>query len=66
MDRRIALGALLAATACLGACDEATTPTASSSAATFTFNPNPAVAEPSTGVTYTIVGDSTHPDKTIA
>lgn len=66
MSRRIATAILLAAVPWLCACDETTDPTDASEALTFTVSPNPAVAEQSTdGKTYTIVGDSTHPDKTV-
>jgi hypothetical protein len=65
MSRTMATVMLLLAVSWLAGCDDSTTTAASSAAATFTFSPNPAVATPSSGLTYTIPGDSTHPDKVI-
>jgi hypothetical protein len=63
MLRRMGAGILLAALPWISACDESTTPT--SEAATFTVTPATAASVESTGVTYTIIGDSTHPDRVI-
>lgn len=63
--RRPAGAALLflVATALGGACSAPTAPTTLS--VTLTSNPAPASAVASTGVTYTVVGDATHPDRTV-
>jgi hypothetical protein len=50
--------------AALGACDA---PTSSSSLeVTLTNTPDPAVASPASGVYYTIKGDDSHPDQSVA
>src|SRR6266498_2378502 len=56
--------AVLASTAVwLVACSSPTDPSATTAKVTLTANPNPTSALPSSGVTYTIVGDATHPDQ---
>jgi hypothetical protein len=55
---------LLPLAALLCSCSSTST-TGTSTAATFTVSPNPATAVASTGVTYTIVGDATHPDRIV-
>src|SRR6266704_1224689 len=55
--------AVLASTAVwLVACSSPTDPSATTAKVDLTANPNPTSALPSSGVTYTIVGDATHPD----
>ena len=44
-------------------CSSPTDPSATSAAVTLTASPDPTSALPSTGVTYTIVGDANHPDQ---
>jgi hypothetical protein len=63
MFRRLGAGILLATLPWLCACDESTEATSDES--TFTVTPNPAVAVPSSGLTYTILGDDTHADRVI-
>ena len=56
--------AVLASTAVwLGGCSSPTDPSATTAKVDLTANPNPTSALPSSGVTYTIVGDATHPDQ---
>ena len=56
--------AVLASTAVwLVACSSPTDPSATTAKVDLTANPNPTSALPSSGVTYTIVGDATHPDQ---
>ncbi len=64
MNRLIIAAVVLLSCIGLTACDDSTAPTASS--ATYNAVPNPAPAIESTGVTYTITGDSTHPDQILA
>jgi hypothetical protein len=64
MNRAIVTTGLLLSTVWLTACGSDSTTT--SEAATFTFVPATATAvEATEGLTYTIVGDDTHPDKII-
>ena len=56
--------AVLASTAVwLVGCSSPTDPSATTAKVDLTANPNPTSALPSSGVTYTIVGDATHPDQ---
>jgi hypothetical protein len=63
MNRLTTTAIVLLSGAWLAGCDESTA--TSSGAATFTVIPATATAEASSGRTYTILGDSTHPDRTI-
>jgi hypothetical protein len=63
MNRLTTTAIVLLAGAWLAGCDESTA--TSSGAATFTVIPATATAEASSDRTYTILGDSTHPDRTI-
>ena len=60
MQRSFRLSAVLLGIAGWGGCSSPTSPTTLT--ATLTANPNPTAATASSGVSYTIVGDSTHPD----
>src|SRR2546425_3262052 len=56
--------AVLASTAVwLVACSSPTDPSATPAKVDLTVNPNPTSALPSSGVSYTIVGDANHPDQ---
>jgi hypothetical protein len=61
MRRRLRAAALLLAVAGATACDAPTSPTTLE--VTLTSIPDPAVPQASTGVSYTITGDDTHPDQ---
>ena len=58
---------LIAAYAVVGllACSSPTSPTGTSAVVNLTATPNPAVAQPSSGVFYILQGDATHPDQTL-
>jgi hypothetical protein len=64
MFRRVTMAVLLATLPWLVGCDDSTEAD-STEEATFTVSPSPAVAEQSSGKTYTIVGDDTHADQII-
>jgi hypothetical protein len=64
MHRITQLLILLSAVTFTCACEEELTD-ATSEESVFTFSPSPAIATPSSGVTYTILGDDTHPDQII-
>jgi hypothetical protein len=63
MNRLMILAVVLVSCIGVTACDQSTATT--SSAATFTVVPATATAVESTDRTYTITGDSTHPDRTV-
>jgi hypothetical protein len=63
MNRLTTAAIVLLSGIVLTACDESTATT--STAATFTVVPATATAVESTGVTYLIVGDATHDDRTV-
>ncbi|MBN2368954.1 MAG: hypothetical protein JXO72_00535 [Vicinamibacteria bacterium] len=62
--RKTLLPILLLTVSFMCACEEEVTD-ATSEESVFTFSPYPAIAEQSSGVTYTIKGDDTHPDQII-
>src|SRR5262249_6963627 len=63
MRRHASAALLLSVAAAFGACSAPTAPTTLS--VTLTSTPATATAVPSTGVTYTLVGDPTHPDRIV-
>lgn len=62
--RRTSRAAIVLAAAALAACDAPTE--ATTLEVTLTANPDPATAQPASGVTYTIKGDDTHADQVVA
>jgi len=63
MRRKSSAALFVIAATTLGACSAPTSPTTLS--VTLTSAPATITASPSTGVTYTIVGDATHPDQIV-
>ncbi len=63
MPRSMRVAVLASTAVWLVACSSPTDPNATTAKVDLTANPSPTSALPSNGVTYTIVGDATHPDQ---
>ena len=63
MPRSVRAAVLASTAVWLVACSSPTDPSATTAKVDLTANPNPTSALASSGVTYTIVGDATHPDQ---
>jgi hypothetical protein len=64
MPRSVRAGVLASTVVWLVSCSSPTDPSATTAKVDLVANPSPTSALPSSGVTYTIVGDATHPDQT--